>query len=65
MWVLGARNTTISKGKIQASHVENGYAWDLNTGIKTLGKTGGGTSPKLAIVTVVGFSLLDHIRFVI
>ena len=47
------------------SHVENGYVWDLNTSIKTLAKTGGGTSPKLAFVMVDGFSLLDHIRFVI
>ena len=46
-------------------HVENGYVWDLNTSIKTLAKTGGGTSPKLAFVMVDGFSLLDHIRFVI
>ena len=47
------------------SHVENGYVWDLNTSIKTLGKAGVGTSPKVAIVTVDGFSHLDHIRFVI
>ena len=41
MWVLGARNTETQQFEGEnTGHVENGYVWDLNTSIKTLGKRG-------------------------